>query len=243
MNYYTYILLILLTNSLQPRDKFSGCDSDLFPTPLTFTINLTFQTACDDLETCAEDLESSKDVCLAAFKTDMKKICEDLTALNLFRKRFCNKIVYYNMIQAYELDDNIFKMATKKFSGFIVEQSNLNCFNPENNADVMCDEEDDDHKFDFYELVGLQLWVIKDTDGECLNNVGEFETCDLTDETQQFKINDVVAANTALIINNLDEVLTSDDSGVFSFDTEDNATDVNIVINEIYEEGEAEEEE
>jgi hypothetical protein len=86
MNNFFSILQVLTTIDSRRfiyRDEFTGCKPGIFEETNAFRLILiNFKTACDNLQKCADDLNTNKELCLQNFKTDQEKFCDTYTSFN-----------------------------------------------------------------------------------------------------------------------------------------------------------------
>ncbi len=118
----------MLTKIRSRNQQFIGCVSKINVNANNLRwININFQTACDNLQKCADDVNMNKDICLKNFKRDQEIFCDGYGRFSLFnwRKTYCRKIAKNNLIFAYDLEDSIFSRNSLAFNGTL-EANSLN---------------------------------------------------------------------------------------------------------------------
>ena len=207
MNKLVITIFLIFTAQSRTRwrmDRFTGCTSTLFTNPSNFRImKIDYSTACTALEVCAAsyDMDTDKQSCLKAFDADQRAFCAQYTAVNLWRRRYCYRIVDRNMILAGELADSLFKSSKKLFKTRISDTTATAgvCLENDGNG-VTCDFDATEQLWDVYQLSNDRL-IFKDQDGKCLSSSGlSMVDCDFDSDSQWWilgeALNPTVAANT-----------------------------------------------
>lgn len=189
-----FILFALLILSTQSRtrismDRFTGCTADLFPNPRNFRVlQIKFDDACTAFETCAATYNTNQEECIDKFEIDQIAFCDEYTSVNLWRRRYCKRIVKQNMVLARQLADDKFKNHEKAFEAqiFIPADCLLNDLTLTGAACTSIDDE----IFTFVRL-GNDKYVIGDGDGKCMNKSVSLVDCDFDDEDQWMNVTKV----------------------------------------------------
>ena len=188
MNKLLITIFLIFTSQCRTRwrlDQFTGCTSTLFTNPLNFRImKIDYNTACTALEVCAEsyELNTNKEDCLIAFEESMKEFCVKYTAVNLWRRRYCYRIVIRNMILAGELSDSLFKGSLKLFDVRLSDGGIL-CLRNDLTGSV-CSQNDIKQLWTVIKLTN-QKFIFMDQDGMCLSSTnGSVTNCDFKNDIQ-----------------------------------------------------------
>ena len=219
MNKYLLITLIYLQTESQeaPKEnppKFHGCKSDFFPNPETPRYKkLDFTEQCENLKTCSLSFSSTKEKCLQDFETSKKRFCSKITLLNLFKKKYCYKIVAENMKIARALDKNNFKSAFEAFIAMVSDDDGSFCLVNSEGAvsDDGCDNTSDRQMFLFVRLSNGKF-VVKDfISRDCLDFESGFGGCDYDAQGQWMDVALGGDGNYAFIFNKDEQVLLVSD--------------------------------
>ena len=233
------ILIILSLSALQSRrqirrDQLTGCDSKIFVEENTYRLmKINFQTACDNLQKCADDVNINKQTCLQNFKADQEKFCDGYTSFNLWRRRYCKKIAADNLRFAYVLEEKLFAGNALAFYATL-EADTLTagmCLNADLlSTGAVCDDTSDvftfirltDNTTNSPNFVDGKTFAIKNADGQCVTNAAGLADCDFNDATQHWTITNE-GANQVLLSSggdNLTGSSTADDPATMTTDTD-----------------------
>jgi hypothetical protein len=197
------ILIILSLSALQSRrqikrDQLTGCDSKIFVEENTYRLmKINFQTACDNLQKCADDVNINKQTCLQNFRADQEKFCDGYTSFNLWRRRYCKKIAVDNLRFAYVLEESLF--AGNALAFYATMESNSAICLGANLISTAAVCNDTSAKFTFIRLtdnttnspnfVSGKTFAIQNKDGKCVaNTTPELKNCDFNDVSQHWTI-------------------------------------------------------
>ena len=243
-----YLLLVLLTLSTTSRtrirmDRFTGCTTDLFPNPSNFRgLQIKFDDACTAFETCAASYNKNQEECIDQFEIDQIAFCDQYTSINLWRRRYCKRIVTQNMVLARKLADDKFKNHVVAFEAQITDATGTNCLINGTDIAAACTGGATEF-FDFIRL-GNDKYVIKNSEDKCLNGSLAAVECDFDDEDQQMEVasngtgNVIItndAGNTLSIIVfvpedvNVDPVDPGIPAGPAVFDSTTTVVQINVV--------------
>jgi hypothetical protein len=199
MKLIIFLTLIIALNArlVIKRDEMTGCDSPkLFVDSNEFKIiKIDFQTACNNLQTCADDLNTRRETCLQAFNTQMVAECEDYTSFNGLRKRYCNAIAEENLQIAQGLDNSAFTNYEVAFKALAYNQDVKTCVGSAGLAVLAASCSGQfltfirlfDNSTNSINFNDGEIYVIRNTLGNCLSGI-LFETCNFNDEKQRWKV-------------------------------------------------------
>lgn len=203
-------LLILKISSLTRTflDRFTGCEeeSGFFTNPINFTfLQITFQTACDTFVDCANSFNFNQDTCLTNFEKSQNDFCDGYTSFNLYRRRFCKKLVVQNMNLARAIDDDKFKNHKEIFKAQITDDAAAaECLNNALTGET-CANGDAGQIFTFIRLDN-DKFVIQNEDEDCIKGDLTAVECNFDDEEQHMEI-EASGLSSALLKNNAGESL------------------------------------
>ena len=229
-------LLVLQIQSQEVAEEeapiFRGCTSDFFPDqedPRSKGID--FSEQCLALENCAESFSSTKEECLQDFEAAQELFCSTYTGVNLWRRRYCFRVVTENMKVARALDNELFNSAFEAFIA-MVSDDGTNCLINEEDAAAAanCDNTLDEQKFLFVQLSNGKF-VIKDSEGACLDFESNFVDCDYDAEEQMMSIAlGETGVNEAVILNKDEDFLLVQASGDGDTEFDDATSEVIISV-------------
>lgn len=229
-----YILLTLLILSTQSRtrfsmDRFTGCTTNLFPNPRNFRVlQIEFSTACAAFETCAASYNTNQETCIDNFEIAQIAFCDQYTSVNLWRRRYCKRIVAANMVLARKLSDDKFKNHEEAFVAQINDEgATANCLEGDLATAVVCVNGTANQLFTFFRL-GNDKYVIKNNDGKCVNGSLSAVDCNFDDEEQWMTI-DASGVASASITNKDDATLDLSTAATPAFNAASTAIGLNVV--------------
>ena len=209
MNFLSLITILLLTtHPLQPlhatrKDRFSGCESDLFPNPSNFLIlKIDFSAECKALEICADDPGIVKEKCISQFNDGMDAFCPSYTRVNLWRRKYCFRIVEKNKLIANLLSDDVFKtceleedsskitLIGNSMRTFLLNHTSLEDIFFGKTADSFFKEITLDNSYVIYEILREDVPIGKCLLGVDIDSKLVAGDCNYCDPEQQFELGD-----------------------------------------------------
>ena len=206
----TLTVLILTTSSrvLFGTDRITGCSTPLFQNPSKFfLLRINFQPACTSFQTCLSSKTPNKQ-CVQDFEKAQLAFCSTYTPFNLFRRRYCKRLVTLNMIitnkvelpekaeEGEESEEKPQEIPKLGFKGYILSVDDF-CLE-KNFKNVVSDCMISD-------LVSFLVYkngkyAVLNSDGGCLQSDGKLKGCDFADENIQMDVV-VMDVESSTIIN------------------------------------------